>query len=334
MATKRLPRLIRLLTTIQSDPHQGPAELAEVMGVSRRTLFRDLQALAEAGVPIVHEAGKGYRVRESFFLPPVSLSVPEAVGVMLLGVQAQAQPDKPFHAAGLSAIRKLASLLPGPLRAGCEEVVASASYRPTAQVPGSAESPIYPLLQRAIDTASVCRMTYCAPLREPAEVTLRPLQLHFSERAWYVYGRSDLGDEVRAFKLTRIADLTVTDARYTPEPFEVASHLGSAWQMIPEGKMHDVSIVFDALVATNVSEVRWHRSQRTEPLRDGRVRLHFQVDGLTEIAWWVCGYADRAEVQAPAELRERVAGMLRAAAGRYARPDPSDALADAPGPEA
>ncbi|MEM0913186.1 MAG: YafY family protein [Planctomycetota bacterium] len=317
MPSKRLSRLIQLLTTIQSNPTQGPAELAEAMGVSRRTLFRDLNTLTEAGVPIVFEHGRGYRVRESFFLPPVSLTVPEAVGVMLLGLQAQAQPDKPFHAAGLSAIRKLASLLPGPLRSGCEEVVASASYRPTAQVPGGTEAAPYPILQRAIDAHLECRLTYRAPMREPAEVTLRPLRLHFSERAWYVYGRSSLGDEVRAFKLSRIGEIELTDRRFTPEPFDVAEHLGLAWQMIPGGAEHDVTIIFDEKVATNVSEVRWHRTQRTERLPDGRVRLHFRVDGLGEIAWWVCGYADRAEVESPAKLRAMVGEMLGQAAARY-----------------
>jgi len=335
LPSKRLPRLIRLLTTIQSDPNQGPDELAEAMGVSRRTLFRDISTLNEAGVPIVHEQGRGYRVRESFFLPPVSLSVPEAVGVMLLGLQAQAQPDKPFHASGLSAIRKLAGLLPAPLRAGCEEVVAAASYRPAAQVPGTAEARLYPLLQQAIDSSSECRMTYHPPLRDPVKVTLRPLRLHFVERAWYAYGRSNLGDEVRAFKLSRITGLELANRRFSPEPFDLDAHLGLAWQMIPEGREHDVAIVFDPLVATNVSEVRWHKSQRTERLPDGRARLHFRVDGLREIAWWVCGYADRAEVEAPVELRELVARMLRRAADRYAdsRPDddPNDASPAGPG---
>jgi len=322
--SKRLPRLIRLLTTIQTDPNQGPDELAEAMGVSRRTLFRDISTLNEAGVPIVHEPGRGYRVRESFFLPPLSLNVPEAVGIMLLGLQAQAQPDKPFHAAGLSAIRKLAGLLPAPLRAGCEEVVAAASYRPAAQVPGNAEARLYPRLQQAIDASVECRMTYRPPLRDPADVTLQPLRLHFNERAWYVYGRSSLGDQIRAFKLSRIADLELTDQRFTPERFDLDAHLGLAWQMIPEGREHDVAILFDPLVATNVSEVRWHKSQQTQPLPDGRVRLRFRVDGLREIAWWVCGYADRAEVESPQELRELVARMLRQAADRYADSRPTD----------
>ncbi|MEM1209911.1 MAG: YafY family protein [Planctomycetota bacterium] len=328
MPSKRISRLIRLLTTIQSDPTQGPAELAEAMGVSRRTLFRDLNTLTEAGVPIVFEQGRGYRIRESFFLPPVSLTVSEAVGVMLLGVQAQAQPDKPFHAAGLSAIRKLAAMLPAPLRAGCEEVVASSSYRPAAQVPGEAEAGPYPLLQRAIDTRTECRLTYRAPLREQADVLLRPLRLHFSERAWYIYGRSSLGDEVRAFKLSRIADIALTSRRFPHEDFDLATHLGLAWQMIPEGEEHDVAIVFDRLVATNVSEVRWHRSQRTERLADGRVRLHFRVDGLREIAWWVCGYADRAEVESPKALRAIVAEMLAKAAARYAEGETAEPDSD------
>lgn len=318
MPSERLPRLIRLLSQIQSNPTQGPDELAESLSVSRRTLFRDLRALADAGVPIVHEPGKGYRILESYFLPPLSLSVSEAVGVMLLGLQAEAAPAKPFSGPGLSAVRKLASMLPAPLRRGCAEMVASISYQPAAQVPGDRETPVHPTLQMAIDSRRVCRMRYHAALSEPMDVDLRPIRLHFVERAWYVYGQSDFSEgQVRAFKLSRIVEITATDETFEPPQFDLEDHVGLAWQMIPEGVEHDVSIVFNRMVARNVAEVRWHTTQQTEWLSDGRVRLRFRVDGVGEIAWWVCGYADQAEVEEPAELRSRVAAMLARAAERY-----------------
>ncbi|MCK4958089.1 MAG: WYL domain-containing protein, partial [Planctomycetes bacterium] len=77
--------------------------------------------------------------------------------------------------------------------------------------------------------------------------------------------------------------------------------------MIPEGKMYDIELKFSRNVARNVSEVQWHRSQKTCFNSDGTLTAQFHVDGLGEISWWVLGYGDQVEVISPAALRKRVA---------------------------
>jgi predicted DNA-binding transcriptional regulator YafY len=316
MSVTRIHRLVRLITVLQSGRARSADDLAAELGVSRRTLFRDLKLIQDAGVPCYHESGVGYRMAQGFYLPPINLTVPETLGLLLLGKSASAQPRRPLVGPALSAITKLVSTLPGPIRAACTDLMADVSVSAAGQLAdGDAEARVFTTLQRCIDEGRYCQLTYQSPVEaEPLVCRLAPYALHFATRAWYVFGRTDVHGEVRVFKLARIRGLSPLNRRFDrPHRFRVEDKLGQAWQLIPEGKVHDIELEFTAKVATNVCEVKWHPTQKHRLLPDGRCRMSFQVDGLGEIAWWVCGYADQVRVVRPKALRDRVTHMLRSA---------------------
>ena len=315
----RVHRLLRLITLLQSGRGYLIDELIDELGVSRRTVFRDLNTLELAGVPYYHESATGYRIHRSFFLPPINLTIPETLGLMVLGKTAAAQRDKPLVGPALSAIYKLISLVPEPIRSACGEMMTNVSVAPFAQVPGEAEAKNFTLLQQCVDEGRICRIVYRSPSESGSLSTrLMPYAMHFASRAWYVLGPTDIHREVRIFKVNRFEELELLDEKFAkPNNFSVADKLGQAWQLIPEGKLYNIELLFTAKVATNVSEVRWHASQQHEMLDDGRCRMKFTVDGLGEIAWWLCGYANHVEVVEPLELRSRVRDMLEAALANY-----------------
>ncbi|MEX2091910.1 MAG: WYL domain-containing protein, partial [Pirellulales bacterium] len=137
--------------------------------------------------------------------------------------------------------------------------------------------------------------------------------------SWYVIGRSSLHSEVRTFNLSRIASLETLTERFTvPQRFSIERHLRNAWLLIPgEGADDRVIIRFKPLVAQNVGEVIWHKTQQLEFQQDGSLLFKAQVTGLGEIMWWVLGYGDQAEVLEPRELREMVAKRARNLATMY-----------------
>ena len=325
MSIQRIHRLLRLIMLLQSGRAKSSYDVTHELGVSRRTLFRDLKALEAAGVPYYHERGVGYRVARSFFLPPISLTVLETLALMLLGQTAAAQRGRPMHGPAMSALCKLIATAPEPIRSACSELMANVSVDPGPQAIAELEDALYRQLQRCIDEGRVCKMVYRSRLEdepEPLDCNLEPYALHFAARAWYVMGRSDIHDEVRTFKLARIASLEPLKRRFDrPKRFRAADRIGRAWQLIPEGKIYRVELDFSSKVAVNVSEVRWHASQQSRMLPDGRCRITFEVDGIGEIAWWLCGYADQVNIRKPAELRSRVRKMLEAAVERHAAQD-------------
>lgn len=308
MSVERIHRLLQLIMVLQAGRARSADELADEVGVSRRTLFRYLKMLQAAGIPCYHDNAEGYRIARGFFLPPISLTVSETLGLMLLGKTSAGLRNKPMIGPALAAIHKLTATVPDPIRQACADMMAHVSVNPGATGQTDAEQRYYHLLSRCIDEHRACAMRYRSPV-EPAAIdcTLEPYALHFAARAWYVLGRTDVHPEVRIFKLLRIQQLTPTEQRFRrPARFDPADHLGQAWQLIPEGTVHSIELEFTAKVGTNVAEVRWHPSQKHKLLPDGRCLMSFEIDGLEEIAWWLCGYAGQVRILKPAALRQRV----------------------------
>lgn len=305
---------------LQSGESLTVPELMAELEVSRRTVFRDLTALKDAGVPCFYEAGRGYRISPSFFLPPVNLTVAEALGLMTLAKGASAQRDQPLSEPVVDGVRKLVAMIPQPIREVCQGIMSNVSVRPAPVAMPNGAGNYHTLLQQAIDERSVIAIEYASLFQGEGRIQLklRPYHLHFAARAWYVIGYSEMHEQVRTFKLGRIEKIELTGKRFRlRKPFDIDAYLGKAWQLIPEGKVHRVELEFTAKVGTNVSEVRWHTTQKHQMLDDGRCIMRFEVDGLNEISWWLMGYGDQVVVRRPKKLRELVADRHRAAMARY-----------------
>jgi predicted DNA-binding transcriptional regulator YafY len=136
-----------------------------------------------------------------------------------------------------------------------------------------------------------------------------------------VIGRSSLHRGTRTFNVARIGRIEVLPDHYRlPRGFSIERHLRNAWHLIPEpGPDSEVLVRFSPLVAKNVAEVVWHKTQRVGLNADGTLDFRVTVSGLNEISWWILGYADQAEVIEPAELRRLVAERSARAAARYVR---------------
>jgi len=283
--------------------------------VSRRTLFRDLAALRDAGVDYFHDPELGYRLASSSRLPPIELSVREALGLMMLSQRASVDRGQPLMEDSLTAIRKLVSTIREPILSACRDLLSRVTIDPGDRPAMAPEVGHFTIIQRCVDEGRACRFRYVSPEEGEFEGSLHPYALHFAIRSWYVLGWTDRHDEVRVLKLERFRHLAATEHRFVaPKDFSVQSVLGKAWRLIPGDRVYEIDLMFSSKVGRNVAEVLWHNSQRSELLEDGRCRARFTVQGLNEIAWWICGYANEVEVLRPKQLRELVAGMHAAAA--------------------
>ncbi len=320
MAVARIERILKLVNVIQSKQVQNTEDLMDELGVSRRTLFRDLNILKEAGIPCYHDKINGYQIRNDCFLPAINLTVPEALGLMMLSKSALSQRNQPWMEHGLSAINKLATRMPEEIRQVCLDMLSKVSVDagPVSQVDDSLGT--YRMLHRCVDEGRIVRVRYRRPHEDEVGqvLLLKPYLMHYVTRSWYVIAKADAFKEVRVFKLARIIDAEVTQQLFLkPKRYTAKQKFGQAWSMIPEGKIYKVELEFTKMVAMNVAEVRWHSSQKHRILPDGRCRMRFEVDGIGELAWWVCGYAAQVKVIKPRVLAKKVKEMLSFASGQY-----------------
>ena len=311
MNLTRITRLLELLQTLQSGKGQNASGLAKKCGISRRTVFRDLETLRTAGVPLEFDAeSQRYFIPSTFFLPPTNFTAAEALSIIALAGELGDRQRLPFYEPARQAALKLESSLPHALREELNSITRAIQIQLDPVNPLQGKAAVYQQLVDAIAAGLVVSIAYESLTEwETIKTQLRPYRLLFSRRSWYVIGRSTLHKEVRTFNLARISALKTTKQNYKiPRNFSLAGYLRNAWHLIPEpGRDHQVVIRFQPLVARNVAEVVWHKTQHLVFLENGGLDFHARVSGLNEIAWWVLGYGDQAKVLKPTRLRRLVA---------------------------
>lgn len=323
---KRIQRLLGMLSLFQSGAVHNTREIADACGVSRRTVFRDLQILQESGVPLRYD-----ETRHTYSLQPQSLALPtefsweESLSLLVLCHSLGDQKGGvPFQEASHSAASKLANSLSPKLLEQLGPLAPTVEIRLEPCNPLREAKPTYRQLLAALTKRKSVRIRYRTLSTSKHEQTkLHPYRLLFSRRSWYVIGRSSLHRGVRTFNLSRIEGLEQLDDSYKiPQRFSVDNLLGNAWHLIRERPYNvAVHVRFSKLVAGNVAEVQWHKTQRAEFRSDGTLDFHVTVDGLSEISWWIMGYADQAEVVSPPELRQLIHTRAQSLCRVYAEPE-------------
>jgi len=309
MKSSRISRVVNILTTLQSGRGHAVGDLSEMLGTSRRTVYRDLKELQGIGVPYHYDTKTGsYIIDPEFFLPPIDLTLQEALGLLLLVHKAGKQIQLPFKNSALLAALKIENNLPAKIRQYCNTALRNISVRAGAQAPTNELDRVFSQLQKAIAKQSEVVMRYDSLFDgKLIDVELCPYHLFYNQRAWYVLGLSSLHKSIRTFKLNRIKELKTSDKCFVGgEKFDLYEHYGRSWSMIPEGRIYNIKLRFLPKVANNVCEVQWHNTQTVTRNSDGSATVEFRVDGLGEISWWILGYGDQVQVLAPKELRKRI----------------------------
>jgi len=267
--------------------------------------------LQQSGVPLVFdERDQRYRIPSTYFLPPTNFTPDEALSLIVLCHQLGNSGALPFLEPAHRAALKLECSLPAHLREQLQRVAGAVEIKPPPSNPLAGRSSIYEQLLQAIAERRPVRIEYHSVSdQEQIRTRLSPYRLLFSRRSWYVIGRSSLHRAARTFNLGRILEIELLDGRYTiPRGFSLRRYLRNAWHLIPEpGRDRKVRIRFSPLVARNVAEVAWHKTQKLRFNEDGSLDFEVTVSGLNEISWWIAGYSDQAEVLSPPELRKLIA---------------------------
>ncbi len=314
---------MKLIGLLQAGKAYNVEGLALECGVSRRTIFRDLDVLRQSGVPLQYdELLQQYRIPGTYYLPPTNFTPEEALSLIVLCHELGSRGGVPFFGPARSAALKLESSLPGRLRELLQGMADAVRIQPAPANPLLDHQPIYDKLLEAVSGRRRVRIRYGSLTEwEDIRTQLSPYRLLFSRRSWYVIGRSSLHRTTRTFNVGRILDLEVLDASFQiPRGFSIERYLRNAWHLIPEpGPDQKVAIRFEKMVAQNVAEVAWHKTQEVTFNDDGTLEFQATVSGLNEISWWILGYGDQAEVLRPAKLRRMVAERAKRTAQRYGK---------------
>lgn len=314
----RTERLFAEVLLLQNRPNLTSRDLAEHFGVSRRTIFRDLRALSESGVPLTYAEEGGYEILEGYQLPPLMLSAREAA-TLLTGTEfMKLQSDASLRKDADEVALKIRSVLPREVREYIdrlrERTVLDPYWLHAFQATGEEEGRWYELSQ-AIAGQRQLHMEYYVPSRdELTRRTVDPLGLVYYTDHWNLIAYDHLRDAIRNFRLDRIEEMHVGMGRFEkPEGFDLQEHLRER-AMSPDN--HRIVIRFDG------EAYRWARRgipARVEEERsiEGGTEVVFYFENLNYVAQWIIRYGTRAEVVEPQALRERVRSRASALVEHY-----------------
>lgn len=302
----RTDRLLAIVLELQGKGHQRAEDLAGTFETSKRTIYRDIQALGQAGVPLISTPGRGYSLMKGYFLPPLSFTTDEAT-MLLLGSDFMAQNfDAQYRAAAQSAGRKIEGVLPEKLREEVHYLQNSIRFVSGGSMEGSPRAELLQQLRRAIIQRTTVRFHYYTRLTidgkgEQNWREANPYGLIHSYGAWHLVAWCHLRRDMRNFRLDRMENLELLpDIFDRPTGFAMRVGRGN------DSRTLVIRVLFDDEVARWVQESPSFYTTNQEQTGAGLV-VTLQVRHESEVLQWLLSWGSHAHVLEPESLRSRLA---------------------------
>ncbi len=210
---RRADRLFRITQALRSDRWVTARTLAQRLEVSERTIYRDIQDLSCSGIPIIAEAGMGYRLMAGFRLPPLMFTEDELEALLLGMRMVSVWSDPQLADAAERAVARIEAVLPERLTPElARNTIMVPPYGPEAGVGDALH-----LLRQAVRERSKIKFHYQRADGERSVRTVRPLGLAYWGRTWTLVAWCELRNEFRHFRLDRMQDLLASGESFEQE---------------------------------------------------------------------------------------------------------------------
>jgi predicted DNA-binding transcriptional regulator YafY len=214
----RIDRLLGIITTLQSKKYVSAEKIAAKYNISVRTVYRDIKAIAEQGIPVSFEQHKGYFLVEGYFLPPVSFSNQEANALLLMQSVVERFADKSIAANYYAALDKVKTVM----RHGDKEKLDFLQQHTRFQTCDAVELDFSYLsqLQEAITAKQIIELEYKNTNEEKSKRLVEGIGLIFYAYNWHLAAWCHKRNGYRDFRVSRITKIKLTD-----QPFKMKKHI-------------------------------------------------------------------------------------------------------------
>jgi predicted DNA-binding transcriptional regulator YafY len=314
----RTDRLVAMVLYLQGRRVVRAMDLAQHFEVTERTVYRDISALSEAGVPIAGEAGVGYSLMKGYHLPPVMFTGEEAASLFVGGELVKQFTDPSLQAPMASALEKLRAVLPRDNQDQVDRLVRATLV--VGKGPGASDEPSQPMLmpvQQGVIQRRVLRMLYRGRARDDdTSREVEPQGVVYYGGAWYLVAWCRLRQDYRHFRVDRIKRLELQAEKFVPRlDFNLAKHMAEeaeeARRNLLPAKVWFHRRVQDKARRESFATLIAGRE------RDGGAEFTLYTWSFEWLAQWLMSFGDAAEAVAPAELRTAVREQARRIGEKY-----------------
>jgi predicted DNA-binding transcriptional regulator YafY len=305
----RIDRLTAILIHLQTKRIVKAEEISGRFEISLRTVYRDVKALMEAGVPIGSEAGKGYFIVDGYHLPPVMFTQDEASSMLLAGKLVDKMADKSVRGAYESAMHKIKAVLNEAEKDHLQNLESNIEVflRSRYEVKVREEFPDHFMteIQRAVAKKEVLRIDYSNNEEEQTQREVEPIGIFYYSMAWHLIGWCKLRNGYRDFRADRIKTLVNTGKAFEGRNLiSLKEYFQSMFQS--NANLTKAVVVFDKSVLRGRP---LYGSISQTDLGD-KVRAEFMIDSVNVLARWLLGYGTAIEVEEPEDLRRSIAELV------------------------
>lgn len=292
----RIDRLFAILLELQHKRRLRAQDLARQFEVSKRTIYRDLSALNQMGIPLAALPGEGFELVEGYYLPPLMFTENEAVALILGSRLLTQQSAGSLAQSADSALAKIKVALPDPVRAHAEALTDIISFI-TPRAKFDLEAPQLLLIQEAIRERRVLHLRYRGYQKEDVtERDVEPHQLFYADGVWYLEAYCRWRKDMRDFRLSRMEAVTPRRETFRKKRTEKSQ----AQPIIV------IKIRFAPSAIRWVRERQHYGYQGDEQETPQGIVMIYQVNQESEIIPWILGWGTSAEVLSPKELRKNL----------------------------
>jgi predicted DNA-binding transcriptional regulator YafY len=308
----RIDRLVAILIHLQGRRVTRAEDIADEFQTSIRTVYRDIAALAEAGVPVVGEAGLGYSIVKGYHLPPVHFTTEEATALITASMLMDRFTDSSLASSMDSALAKIRAVLPPDDQDHITRLERRMSVPNEPRRNGPAT--LF-LIQKALADRTVLRIAYRGSgAADALRREIEPLGLTYYGDRWHLIAWCRLRKDYRDFRTDRIAAISASSEQFKPhEEFSLIDFIGR-WQDQPATLRG--SIRADPIAAERIRKEAPFKILQDARNQDG-VTFTIEVGNWNWYVGWLLSFGDRIVIIDPAELRTLVCQAASTAARHH-----------------
>jgi predicted DNA-binding transcriptional regulator YafY len=305
----RIDRLTAILIQLQSKRIVKAQEIADKYNLSLRTVYRDIKALDEAGVPIIGEAGIGYSIMEGYRLPPVMFTKEEATAFLTAEKLVEKLTDGSTKKNYGTAMLKVKAVLRLSEKDYLEDMEQHIEVIENQYVPKRGNDTIH--LQNVLQSIAqknVLKLDYFANHnQQQSSRDIEPVGIYYLGEHWYMVAYCRLRKDYRTFKFGSISKLRVTDECFEKQHPSLKSFLSKESK---EKKLHTVVLLVNKEAIPYFGDQKYYNGYVSQKEAGDKIEMTFLSGSLNGFARWYMLFGDQADIVTPAELKGIVRDIL------------------------
>lgn len=317
----KIDRLMGIILMLQSKRTISAHEIADYFDVSVRTIYRDIQTLDKAGVPIVSNPREGYSLIEGYHLPPVMFTAEEASALFLGAEFVLKATDPSLHKPIILAYAKILSILPEQTKDYIEKIRTATHLSIGIGVDRKYDNKVHSDVLEGIVNNKVLKIEYFAQSRgKLSSRYIEPLGIVYYGGAWHLIAYCQTRKDFRDFRMDRIKTLLLTSYSFKPLEKFIPSKYVQKLQTLDKLNSTEVKLFVRKDTADEI-RIRFRYGYFCdEETKDGFI-FTYLVPNTELLKYWVISYGEKIKILQPKILQNEILERAKAICGLYKNND-------------